>query len=83
MAPGALIVAFLSFWSIMVVGVYLTVTALGNLRDHRIASHPLGARGPLFQIRYRLLQSRDVCLLFLGILLAGSGIVFLYLVAYG
>ncbi len=80
MHPGALIAAFISFWSISAVGVYLIVAGLSDLGHQGSATHPGGI---LFFLRQRLFQSWDIFLLLLGTLLAGLGVFFLYMVAYG
>lgn len=82
MNPAALILAYVSFWSIMAVGVYLMVVALSNLRGQHLDSRASTARGPLLLLR-RLARLWDVLLLLLGAVLAASGMFFLYMVAYG
>lgn len=82
MNPAALILAYVSFWSIMAAGVYLVVVALGNLRGHRLLNQAPSPRGPFLLLR-RLSRLWDILLLLLGGLLAASGMFFLYMVAYG
>lgn len=83
MDPAALILVFISFWSIAVVGGYLVVVGLGNLRDNRLDSRPPVTHGPFLHLRRRLSLIRDVFLLALGTLLAVSAMLFLYMVVYG
>ncbi len=82
MNPAALILAYISFWSIIAVGVYLSVVGLDNLRRHDLASRAPGGRSYLFLLR-RLFQIWDSVLVLLGALLAVSGVLFLYMVVYG
>ncbi len=83
MDPAALILVFISFWSIAVVGGYLVVVGLGNLRDNRLDSRPPVTHGPFLYLRRRLSLIWDVFLLALGTLLAVSAMLFLYMVVYG
>lgn len=83
MNPAALILVFVSCWSIAVVGAYLMVVGLGNLRDHRLASRPPDMGGPLLFFRRRLFLVWDVFLVLLGALLAVSSMLFLYTMVYG
>jgi hypothetical protein len=81
--PAALIVVFISFWSIAVVGGYLAVVGLGNLRDNHLDSQPSVTHGPLLHLRRRLSLVWDVFLLALGTLLMVGAMVLFYLLVYG
>lgn len=86
MQPGAFILAFISCWLIAVLGGYLAVVGLSNVRRYRVASqpsHPHAERrhDPLLQ--RGLLVFWDAFLLMVGGLLMVSGMVFLYLLVYG
>lgn len=83
MHPGALVVVFLSFWSITLVGVYLMVLALSNLQQQHSASQLAVSQGFVLIVRQRLFQFISLLLLLLGAALTGSGILFLYMVVYG
>ncbi len=83
MEPGAFILAFISFWSIAVVGGYLMVVGLSNLPRHGLVSRPPAASHLLLLLRQRLFLLWDVFLLLIGALLAASGMFFLYMVVYG
>lgn len=83
MSPAALILVFVSCWSIAVVGAYLMVMGLGNLREHRLASRPPGVGSPLLFLRQRLFLLWDLFLLLMGTLLAASAMLFLYIMVYG
>ena len=82
MNAAAVILVFISFWSITAVGVYLAVVGLDNLGRHDLASRGPAARGYVSIVR-RLSPVWDAVLLLLGALLAASGVLFLYMVAYG
>lgn len=83
MDPAALILVFISFWSIAVVGGYLVVVGVGNLRDNHLDSRPPVTHGSFLHLRRRLSLIWDVFLLALGTLLAVSAMLFLYMVVYG
>lgn len=83
MSPAALILAFVSCWSIAVVGGYLAVIGLGNVRRHLLVSQPPAARRVDLPLQRRLFLLWDVFLLLLGSLLMVMGMVFLYTVVYG
>lgn len=83
MNPAALILAFISCWSIAVVGGYLAVTGLGNVRRHSLSSQPPAARRAHLLLQRRLFVFWDVFLLLLGSLLMVMGMVFLYMMVYG
>lgn len=83
MDPAVLILVFISLWSIAVVGGYLVVVGLGNLRDNRLDGRPPVTHGPILHLPRRLSLIWDVFLLALGTLLAVSAMLFLYMVVYG
>lgn len=83
MHPAALILAFISCWSIAVVGGYLAVVGLGNLRRHNLASQPPAARRAYLPLQRQLFVFWDVFLLLLGGLLMATGMVILYMLVYG
>ncbi len=78
MNAQAMVLVFISFWSISAVGVYLAVVGLDNLDRHSVSN---GARRALFP--RLLLQAWDGAVLLMGGLLAVSGMLFLYMVVYG
>jgi len=83
LSPAALILAFISCWSIAVVGGYLAVAGLGNVRRHSLASQPRAARRARPLVHRHLFLFWDVFLLLLGSLLMVMGMVFLYMLVYG
>ncbi len=83
MNPAALIVAYVSSWSIAVVGGYLAVVGLTNLRRHTLASQPPAARPAYLPQRRQLFVFWDIFLLLLGGLLMATGMVILYTLVYG
>lgn len=83
MSPAVLILAFVSCWSIAVVGGYLALVGLGNLRRHHLVSEPPMARRAHILLRRPLFVFWDVLLLLLGSLQMAVGMVFFYMLFYG
>lgn len=83
MQPGSLIPAFIQGWLIAVLGGYLAIVGLGNLRRHYAASQPAIARRGHFFLRRQLFLMRDIFLLLLGVLLMPAGMVVFYTLVYG
>lgn len=83
MQPGALIPAFIQGWLIAVLGGYLAVVGLGNLRRRHAASQPTVAGRGHFPLQRQLFLMRDVFLLLLGVLMMPAGMVIFYTLVYG
>ena len=83
MQPAAFILAFIACWSIAVLGGYLAVAGLVNLRRHALAGLPPAARRAHFPLQRQLFVLCDVFLLLLGGLLMAAGMVILYTLVYG
>ncbi len=83
MQSGAFILAFIECWLIAVLGGYLVVVGLGNLRRHHLASQLPVARRGHFPLLRQLFLMRDVVLLLLGALLMPAGMVIFYTLVYG
>ena len=82
MNPAALVIAFISFWSVTAVGVYLAVVGIDNLQRHYRQVRGAGVAGRTLMRRW-LFDAWDAVVLMLGLLLFVSGILFLYMVVYG
>lgn len=82
MNPAAVILAFFSCWSIAVVGGYLAVVGLGNLRRYRLVSQPPADRRVLLFLQRQLFLFWGVSLLLLGGLLMTTGMVIFYMLVY-
>lgn len=82
MAPLALVLVFISLWSISAVGAYLAVVGADNLQRHfRLQrGRPAEARTVA---RWLAFEAVDLGVLALGFLMIGSGVLFLYMVVYG
>jgi len=83
LSPAAVILAFISCWSIAVVGGYLAVVGLGNLRRHGLASEPPAARRVQLIMQRQLYVFWDVFLLLLGGLMMATGMLIFYTLVYG
>ncbi len=82
MSPWVLILDFIPCWAIAVVGGYLSVVGLGNVRRHRLASQPTAAPRVHLLLQRSLLVVWDAFLLLLGSLLMVGGMVLFYLLVY-
>jgi hypothetical protein len=82
MNPEALIVAFISFWSVAAVGIYLAVVGIDNLQRHYRQLRGAGSSGQTLLRRW-LFDAWDAAVVTLGVVLFVSGMLFLYMVVYG
>ncbi len=83
MQLAAFILAFVSCWSIAVLGGFLAVLGLGNIRRHHFASQPAVARHGHFPLQQQLFLMWDVVLVLSGGLLMAAGMVIFYTLVYG
>jgi hypothetical protein len=81
--PAVLIPAFISCWSIAVLGGFFAVVGIGNLRRHHLASEPPVARRGHFPLQRQLFLMWDAFLVMLGGLLMAAGMIILYTLVYG
>ncbi len=83
MQPAAFVLAFISCWSIAVLGGFFAVLGLGNMRRHHLASHPVVTRRGHFPLQRQLFMVWDVALVLLGGALMVAGMVILYTLVFG
>jgi hypothetical protein len=82
MDPKVIAVAFVSFWSLSIVGVYLVVTSLGNLRQ-RFMPSPADAPPRRAGVKTTARLAANVFLMMLGLLLVFEGVFFSYFTVFG
>jgi hypothetical protein len=82
LSPAVLILAFVSCWSIAVVGGYLALVGVSNLRHEHLVSQPPVARRAHILLQRPLFVLWGVLLLLLGGLQMTVGMVFFYTLFY-